>query len=90
VDADGTWSQKYRGPIRYKSAELVRDIVDALAASRNEQDMLVVTPLRAQRTLIRTFLERAGYKRVRVSTVHKAASDTQSSSIQFMATISSS
>lgn len=72
VGADGTWSQKYRGPIRYKSAELVRDIVDALASGRNEQDVLILTPFRAQRTLIRTFLERAGYKRVRVSTVHKA------------------
>lgn len=72
VPADGTWSQKYRGPIRYESATRIKELVAILSHSTAENDILVLTPFRAQRTLIRTFLERAGYKRVRVSTVHRA------------------
>lgn len=72
IAAEGTWSQKYRGPIRYKSAERVRDLVHYLAAHVEESEILILTPFRAQRTLIRTFVERARYKRVKVSTVHRA------------------
>jgi hypothetical protein len=72
VTTKGTWSQKYRGPIRYESAEKIRDVVARIAQRTDEGSILVLTPFRAQRTLIRTFVERAGYKRVRVSTVHKA------------------
>jgi superfamily I DNA and/or RNA helicase len=72
IAAEGTWSQKYRGPIRFKSAERVRDIVAALVRHVEESDILILTPFRAQRTLIRTFVERAGCKRVKVSTVHRA------------------
>ena len=72
VSTEGTWSQKYRGPIRYESAETIRDIVAGIVGKTEQGSILVLTPFRAQRTLIRVFLERAGYKRVRVSTVHKA------------------
>ena len=72
IGSDGTWSQKYRGPIRYDSATRVKEIVTSLVCSMDENDILVLTPFRAQRTLIRSFLERAGYKRARVSTVHRA------------------
>jgi hypothetical protein len=72
VPRDGTWSQKYHGPIRYESAELIRDLVCDLRAFHDEKDILVLTPFRAQRTLIRSFLRNANCSRVRVSTVHRA------------------
>jgi hypothetical protein len=72
VEAEGTWSQKYHGPIRYQTAERICDLVDSLLNSISEQDIIVLTPFRAQRTLARSFLERAGHRRVSVSTVHRA------------------
>ncbi len=72
VPRDGIWSQRYHGPIRYESAELIRDLVSDLRAFHDEKDILVLTPFRAQRTLIRTFLRNANCSRVRVSTVHRA------------------
>lgn len=68
----GTWSQKYRGPIRYESAEHITSIVTDLVTVEDPADILVLTPFRAQRTLIRGMIRRAGVKNVTVSTVHKA------------------
>ena len=50
------------------SLRLVHDLVNAI----DQSDILVLTPYRAQRTLLRAFLKNAGYKRVLVSTVHRA------------------
>ncbi len=72
VSRDGIWSQRYHGPIRYESAELIRDLVRDLRAFHHEKDILVLTPFRAQRTLIRAFLRNSNCSRVRVSTVHRA------------------
>jgi DNA replication ATP-dependent helicase Dna2 len=72
IEEQGSWSQRYRGPIRYKSAERVRQLVGRIVQSTPESDILVLTPFRAQRTLVRSLLERAGLKRVNVSTVHRA------------------
>ncbi len=72
VTRDGIWSQKYHGPIRFESADLIHDLVCDLRAFQDEKDILVLTPFRAQRTLIRTFLRNANCSRVRVSTVHGA------------------
>lgn len=72
TDRDGTWSQRYHGWIRYGSAEFVRDLVCELKACQDEKDILVLTPFRAQRTLIRTFLRNENCSRVIVSTVHRA------------------
>jgi hypothetical protein len=72
VDKDGTWSQKYHGPIRFESAEFIRDLVCEMKAFQDDKDILVLTPFRAQRTLIRTFLRNAHCSKVNVSTVHRA------------------
>jgi superfamily I DNA and/or RNA helicase len=72
VDRDGTWSQRYHGPIRYKSAELIRDLICDMKALQDEKDILVLTPFRAQRTLLRTLLHNARCHGVTVSTVHRA------------------
>jgi hypothetical protein len=69
---DGTWSAKYHGPIRYKSAKRIRDLAIKLTLDMDESDIIVLTPFRAQRTLIRQFLRNAGLRKVAVSTVHRA------------------
>lgn len=71
VKAEGKWSKKYHGPIRYPSAERIRDLVHNLRDSISEEEIIVLTPFRSQRTLIRSMLEQAGHRRVLVSTVHR-------------------
>ena len=72
TEGNGTWSHKYHGPIRYESADHICGLVCNLTEMMDESDILILTPFRAQRTLIRTFLRNSGVKRVTVSTVHRA------------------
>lgn len=72
VEKNGTWSHKYHGPIRYVSAEFIQHVVSSLTLKVKPEDILVLTPFRAQRALIRTLLRKAGSKSVLVSTVHRA------------------
>jgi len=72
VDAEAKHSNKMGGWIRYETAEDTLQLVDSLVQTLQEDDILVITPYRAQRTLIRKKLRTAGYKHVRVSTVHRA------------------
>ena len=66
------WSKAYGGAIRYWSAEAVAMLIDHLAGSYVEgADILVLTPFRAQRSLIRRMLRR-GHAQVDVTTVHRA------------------
>jgi hypothetical protein len=70
---EGTFRQtKYGIGTRYKSAEYVSGLATQCAAQLGEESVLVLTPYRAQRALIKTFLKNAGRKGVRVSTVHRA------------------
>jgi superfamily I DNA and/or RNA helicase len=72
VSEPATYSQSYGGFIRFQSAKLIETIIDNLAGSYvDPQDVLVLTPFRAQRTLIRNFLRRR-HPEVSVSTVHRA------------------
>lgn len=71
VPASQTWSQKYRGPIRYDSATSVLQLVTELLRAESPDSVLVLTPFRAQRSLLRSML-RQECKGVTVSTVHKA------------------
>ena len=72
VSEPATYSQNYGGFIRFQSAKLIETIIDNLAGSYvDPQDILVLTPFRAQRTLIRNFLKRR-YPEISVSTVHRA------------------
>ena len=74
VDAKGGWSDRLRGPTRPSSAEriaaLVREALDAGHASPSE--IVVLTPFRAQRALLRQALAARGAAGVRVGTVHRA------------------
>lgn len=72
VEESGTWSQKYRGNIRYPSAKYIQALVDTVTRQIGPENILVLTPFRAQRALIRSFLRRAGHRQVAVSTVHRA------------------
>ncbi len=73
VDNEGKWSHKYGGPIRYESAELIRGIATSyISKGLDEKNLLILTPFRAQRSLIKAFLRNAGLSRISVSTVHKA------------------
>lgn len=72
VNEEGKWSSQYGGYIRYKSAELIRDIVVQLVQFVDQKDIIILTPFRAQRTLIKVFLKNVNYKQVSVSTVHRA------------------
>ncbi len=74
VEENGTWSAKYRGPIRYRSADTIATLIKQ-SLDRNEldaKDLIVLTPFRAQRALIRQLLRANGVKGIKVSTVHRA------------------
>lgn len=67
------WSPKYNGWIRFSSAKIVQMLVSELLGSYAEpHEMLVLTPFRAQRALIRAMFKHDALRAVRVSTVHRA------------------
>lgn len=74
VTEKGTYSQHYQGPIRYQSADRIADLLSAAHAKLVSQpgSIVVLTPFRAQRALIRQRLSARGVKGVKVSTVHRA------------------
>ena len=72
---DGAWSAADRGPVRRASVSRVVDLVTQALANGawQPQELVVLTPFRAQRALLRAGLDRAGVPdTVRVSTVHRA------------------
>ena len=70
---EATWSSKYNGMIRFRSAQIVEALVAELLGSYvGEDEMLILTPFRAQRALIRSMLRRYGSRGLRVSTVHRS------------------
>ena len=78
VDACGEWSASHRGPVRQRSARAIAERIGrALAAGQAQpQEIVVLTPYRAQRAVIRQALQAHELSHlcalVRVSTVHKA------------------
>lgn len=72
VEAEGKWSQKYRGPIRFETAELIADWTAELVQELDPEDLIILTPFRAQRTLIKSMLRHRKVRGVMVSTVHRA------------------
>ncbi len=70
---DHGWSAKYNGWIRYGSAKIVQALVSELLGSYAEpHEILVLTPFRAQRALIRAMFKHDSLRAVRISTVHRA------------------
>ncbi|PZP30947.1 MAG: DNA helicase [Roseateles depolymerans] len=75
MKSDGAWSASERGPVRRESADAIATTVAAALASGDWQahELIVLTPFRAQRALIRQRLQALGVPdAVKVSTVHRA------------------
>ena len=70
VPEDGVWSRQYGGPIRKWSADRLADLVATLV--NETDDIAVLVPFRAQRSMIKRRLRDAGLSRISVSTVHRA------------------
>jgi superfamily I DNA and/or RNA helicase len=68
----GEWSQQWHGFTRSASADVVVSIVDMLSPLMSREQILVVTPFRAQRALIRYRLKQNRIRDVAVSTAHRA------------------
>ncbi|MBI5194999.1 MAG: AAA family ATPase [Nitrospirae bacterium] len=72
VDAEGTWSQKYGGFIRFDSAKKAVEAVALMIGKGVEPSKIaILTPFRAQRRLIRVMLRNHNVTRVLASTVHR-------------------
>jgi len=75
VATDGGWVASERGPVRRESAEAIAELLDKALASGawQPEELIVLTPFRAQRALIRQRLRARGLpEQLRVSTVHRA------------------
>jgi hypothetical protein len=75
LKTDGGWVAAERGPVRRESAEAIAALLEQALASGEwkAEELIVLTPFRAQRALIRQRLRaRALPEQLRVSTVHRA------------------
>jgi hypothetical protein len=75
VKTDGGWVAAERGPVRRESAEAIAELLEQALASGQwrPEELIVLTPFRAQRALIRQCLRARGLpESLRVSTVHRA------------------
>ena len=75
LKTDGGWVAAERGPVRRESAEAIAALLEQALASGQWQpeELIVLTPFRAQRALIRQRLRARGLpEQLRVSTVHRA------------------
>jgi DNA replication ATP-dependent helicase Dna2 len=70
---EGTFKQtKYGIGTRFESAQKVSNIAADCAMEVGEDKILVLTPYRAQRSLIKALLRNVGRRNIRVSTIHRA------------------
>jgi hypothetical protein len=75
LKTDGRWVAAERGPLRRESAEAIAELLEQALASGDwrPDELIVLTPFRAQRALIRQRLRARGLpEQLRVSTVHRA------------------
>jgi len=75
MQTDGGWSAAERGPVRRESAEAIAELVARALqdGAWRPQELIVLTPFRAQRARIRQALAARGWgEAVKVSTVHRA------------------
>ena len=74
VKSDGGWVAAERGPVRRESAEAIAALLEAALASGDWQpeELIVLTPFRAQRAIRQRLRARGLPEALRVSTVHKA------------------
>lgn len=69
---DGAFHAHHGGPVRFESADFIGDLVARLLETLTPEQIVVLTPYRAQRTVIRGTLRRRHISDVKVSTVHRA------------------
>lgn len=75
LKTDGGWVAAERGPVRRESAEAIAALLEQALTSGGwrPDELIVLTPFRAQRALIRQRLRARGLpETLRVSTVHRA------------------
>lgn len=73
VESSSTYSRKYGGPICFDTASLVPGLAeDLIEEGVPPERILVLTPYRAQRTLIRCMLRHNNQRKVVITTVHRA------------------
>ncbi len=72
ITGNAAWSVALRGAVREASAHEACRVAQEIAPHVGEHDILVLTPFRAQRTIIKARLRAAGLREVSVSTVHRA------------------
>lgn len=72
IPSEHNYSQKYGGWIRFDSAQLVCETTQQLLREHEASQIIILTPFRAQRRLIKSFLKNAGIRGVKISTVHRA------------------
>jgi len=68
------WSQQYQGPIRFESAKAIATLVSdvLITTTQDPSEVIVITPFRAQRAVIRKQFQAMGVKAVKVNTVHRS------------------
>jgi hypothetical protein len=73
VDSSSTYSTTYGGPICYDTAKIVPLVLeDLIEQGVPAEQILVLTPYRAQRALIRSMLPLDQRRKISVTTVHRA------------------
>ena len=69
---EGMFNSKYGGPVRFESADFVGELVARLLKTLSPDQIAVLCPFRAQRSVLKSNLRRKGFSAVKVSTVHRA------------------
>lgn len=72
IEEIGRWSGAFGGMTRRESANFIANFAEAFAQLQPEEQLLILTPFRAQRSLIRALLKERRLRKVTVSTVHRA------------------
>lgn len=73
VTDKAVWSPKYNGLLRYDSALVVRAVAEGLLGSYvDPAEIMILTPFKAQRALLRLFFRREPLRSIRIGTVHRS------------------
>jgi DNA replication ATP-dependent helicase Dna2 len=71
-EQEGQFTGNYGGPVRFASADFVGTLVERLLTTLSADQISVLCPYRAQRSILKASLRRRNISNVRVSTVHRA------------------
>jgi len=71
-EQEGLFNSRYGGPVRFASADFVGGLVERLLTTLSPDQITVLCPYRAQRSVLKANLRRRNISRVKVSTVHRA------------------